>query len=281
MWISDPHQNLHSCVSHPVDWGPYLLWKSPSLILFWFLFLIFSAIFLRKKAAEKSEQKIGTKIGTEIGTPSRGSAVWVCKLIPCVLASGLWFSDKSQRNEQLLETCLCCASVFCIATARLNHIAPWLQWISLSKKNFGNQKNRGKIGTATCFHQNLVQVCCATKLVWSKFGPFGSYYLVQVCFFSKTPIAKKHYKNRGFSPFLGEKNCAQKFWKLLSGPSWRFLRRSQLGPDNNFQLGPDNNFQKCHFFVIFCFEKCAKMPIFIVFFEKQPKNAKKIAKKKR
>ena len=28
---------------------------------------------------------------------------------------------------------------------------------------------------------------------------------------------------------------------------------------------------------MFCFEKCAKMPIFIVFFEKQPKNAKKKA----
>ena len=97
-------------------------------------------------------------------------------------------------------------------------------------------------------------------IIWSKFV------------FSKTPIAKKHYKNRSFSPFfLKTKNCAQKFWKLLSGPSWRFLRRSQLGPDNNFQ--------KCHFFVIFCFEKCAKMPICIVFFEKQPKNAQKNAKK--
>ena len=73
-------------------------------------------------------------------------------------------------------------------------------------------------------------------IIWSKFV------------FSKTPIAKKHYKNRGFSLFCLEKNCAQKFWKLLSGPSWRFLRCSQLGPDNNFQLGPDNNFQKCHFF---------------------------------
>ena len=79
--------------------------------------------------------------------------------------------------------------------------------------------------------------------------------------------------------FFGKKNCAQKCWKLLSGPSWRFLRRSQLGPDNNFQLGPDNNFQKCHFFVIFCFEKCAKMPIFIVFFENNQKIAQKIAKK--
>ena len=68
----------------------------------------------------------------------------VCKLIPCVLASGLWFSDKLQRNEQLLETCLCCVSLFVIAPARLDHIAPWLQWISLSKKNFENQKKSGE-----------------------------------------------------------------------------------------------------------------------------------------
>ena len=80
-------------------------------------------------------------------------------------------------------------------------------------------------------------------IIWSKFV------------FSKTPIAKKHYKNRGFSPFFWKKNCAQKIWKLLSGPSWRFLRRSQLGPDNNFQLGPDNNFQKCHFFCNFLLRK--------------------------
>ena len=35
-------------------------------------------------------------------------------------------------------------------------------------------------------------------IIWSKFV------------FSKTPIAKKHYKNRGFGPFFLEKNCAQK-----------------------------------------------------------------------
>ena len=64
---------------------------------------------------------------------------------------------------------------------------------------------------------------------------------------------------------------------LLSGPSWRFLRRTQLGPDNNNQLGPDNNIQKMSFFfVIFCFEKCAKMPIFIVFL----KNNQKLPPKK-
>ena len=117
------------------------------------------------------------------------------------------------------------------------------------------------------------------------------YYLVQVwpfwkllsgpsLFFLKHRLPKNTIKIGVSALFFWKKNCAQKFWKLLSGPSWRFLRRSQLGPDNNFQLGPDNNFQKCHFFVIFCFEKCAKMPIFIVFFEKQPKNAKKNAQKK-
>ena len=113
-----------------------------------------------------------------------------------------------------------------------------------------------------------------------------SYYLVQVwpfwkllsgtsLFFSKTPIAQNTIKIGVSALFFWKKNCAQTFWKLLSGPRGVFLRRSQLGPENNFQLGPDNNFQKCHFFVIFCFEKCAKMPIVLCFFEKQPKNAKK------
>ena len=117
------------------------------------------------------------------------------------------------------------------------------------------------------------------------------YYLVQVwpfwkllsgpsLFFLKHRLPKNTIKIGVSALFFWKKNCAQKIWKLLSGPSWRFLRCSQLGPDNNFQLGPDNNFQKCHFFVIFCFEKCAKMPIFIVFFEKQPKKCKKKCQKK-
>ena len=87
-----------------------------------------------------------------------------------------------------------------------------------------------------------------------------SSYLVQVWGFGKllsgpslffvlkTPIAKKHYKNRVSAHFCGKKMRA-KNWKLLSGPSWRFLRRTQLGPDNNFQLGPDNNFQKKFIFL--------------------------------
>ena len=122
--------------------------KSLPDFYFWFFFCNFSA----EKQQKKSEQKIGTKIGT----PSRGSAVWVCKLIPCVLASGLWFSDKSQRNEQLPKFCLCCASVFRIAPARLTHISPWLQWISLSKKNF-EIKIGGKSGLQLAFTNNCLK----------------------------------------------------------------------------------------------------------------------------
>ena len=121
-----------------------------------FYFCFFSAIFLRKNSRKNRKKKIGTKIGTVIGKPSRGSAVWICKLTPCVLASGLWLSDKSQQNEQLLETCLCCASEFCRAPAWLNHIAPWLQWISLyQRKFFGNQKIGGKSGLQLAFTNEL------------------------------------------------------------------------------------------------------------------------------
>ena len=170
MWISHPHQNLHSCVSHPVDWSPHLLWQSPSLISVLIFIFDFFCIFCCGKTTEKFR----------IGTPSRGSAVWVCKLIPCVLASGLRFCDKSQRNEQLLEICLCCASLFCRAPAWLDNIASWLQWnLSLLCKpvlqrtcltrwhcvlvamdfpcqtKFWKSRNRGKIGTATCSHQDF------------------------------------------------------------------------------------------------------------------------------
>ena len=36
-----------------------------------------------------------------------------------------------------------------------------------------------------------------------------------------------------------------------------------------------------HFFQLFCFLKCAEIPIFIVFFEHQPKIAQKMAKTKK
>ena len=96
----DLDQNLHLCVSLPVDWGLCLLWESPSLI---FVLIIiadyFSAIFCGK-TAETDWNKIGTKIGTEIGT-IRGSAVLSVNLPPVFLARSLWFSDKLQQTNNI------------------------------------------------------------------------------------------------------------------------------------------------------------------------------------
>ena len=70
-------------------------------------------------------------------------------------------------------------------------------------------------------------------IIWAKFA------------FYKTLFVKKHYKYTGFSTFC-KTNCARKFEVLLSGPSWSFLRCSQLGPDNNTYLAqiitPQNAF---------------------------------------
>ena len=78
--------------------------------------------------------------------------------------------------------------------------------------------------------------------------------------------------------FWGKKSARTKVWKLLSGPSWRFLKRTQLGPDNNFQLRPDNNFQKCTIFCFFFAFKNVPKYLFYSVFENQEnlaKNAKK------
>ena len=132
-------------------------------------------------------------------------------------------------------------------------------WHAHFCQNSGSNKKNRKMdfffggGEPTKKRENLhsgPSLALLEVIIWSKF-----------VFFPKHRLPKNTIKIGVSALFFWKKNCAQKIWKLLSGPSWRFLRRSQLGPDNNFQLGPDNNFQKCHFFVIFCFEKCAKMPI--------------------
>ena len=94
-------------------------------------------------------------------------------------------------------------------------------------------------------------------IIWSKF-----------VFFLKHRLPKNTIKIGVSAFFVFGKIARKNFGSYYLVQVGVFLRRTQLGPDNNFQLGPDNNFQKCHFFVSFCFEKCAKMPIFIVFFEK-------------
>ena len=101
-------------------------------------------------------------------------------------------------------------------------------------------------------------------IIWSKFV------------FYETPIAKeKHYKNSGFSTFVG-KNCARTFLEVIIWSKWVFFKTHQLGPDNNFQLGPDNNFQNRHFFVFFALKNVLKYLFLQCFFENQEKLAKKM-----
>ena len=57
-------------------------------------------------------------------------------------------------------------------------------------------------------------ICCEV-IIWAKFGHFQSYYLGQVCFLKKTLFAKKHYKNRGFSPFFLKKKVCTKISKVI------------------------------------------------------------------
>ena len=78
-------------------------------------------------------------------------------------------------------------------------------------------------------------------IIWAKFA------------FLQNHVCQKHYKNRGFSTFFfWKKNCAREFEVLLSGPSWSFLRCSQLGPDNNTYLAQIVTPQNAFFFN-FCF----------------------------
>ena len=93
-------------------------------------------------------------------------------------------------------------------------------------------------------------------IIWSKFV------------FLKHRLQQNTIKNSGFSTCL--EKCAQNNWKLLSGPSWLFLRRTNLDQiitSNLDQVVLPN-------MSIFCFEQCAEIPIFTVFFNNQEKLAK-------
>ena len=83
-------------------------------------------------------------------------------------------------------------------------------------------------------------------IIWAKFGLLRCYYLGQVCFFTKHCLSKNAIKIGVSALFVLKKNCTRKFEVLLSGPSWSFLRCSQLGPDNNTYLAqiltPQNAF---------------------------------------
>ena len=97
-----------------------------------------------------------------------------------------------------------------------------------------------------CIHI-YIYICCGV-IIWAKFGLLTCYYLGQVAFHQNTVCQTKHYKNR-FSAL---------FWKKLCAQSWGVIIWAKG---------------------IFALKRCAEIPIFIVFFEHQPKLAKKMGKK--
>ena len=54
-------------------------------------------------------------------------------------------------------------------------------------------------------------ICCEVNYYLVQVWPFWKLLSGPSLFFSKTQIAKKHYKNRGFSPFFLEKNARKNF----------------------------------------------------------------------
>ena len=104
-------------------------------------------------------------------------------------------------------------------------------------------------------------------IIWAKFV------------FLQNTVCQKHYKHRGFSTFVFEKNCARKFEVLLSGPSWSFLRCSQLGPNNNTYLAQIITPQNAFFFNFLLLKICWNTYFYSVFWT-STKNWQKRGKKK-
>ena len=86
----------------------------------------------------------------------------------------------------------------------------WFWRVVFQKGGFGGCSPGTKTGTS------LVQVWPFWKLLS---GPSLFFF-----FFSKTPIAKKHYKNRGFSPFFLEKKLRAKILEVIIWSKLAFFK---------------------------------------------------------
>ena len=89
-------------------------------------------------------------------------------------------------------------------------------------------------------------------IIWSKFGLLRGYYLVQVCFFLFSLVCQKHYKI-GVSALFWTKKLRTKISGVTIWSKSAFLKRTQLGPDNNPYLDQIITPQNVFFFVIVCF----------------------------
>ena len=81
----------------------------------------------------------------------------------------------------------------------------WLRAINCKNSAHLWEKNSSKgVSHTQCFWMEASDLSCEV-IIWSKFGGFKCYYLVQV-FFKNTDCQKQQYKNRGFSPCFFWKN---------------------------------------------------------------------------
>ena len=126
------------------------------------------------------------------------------------------------------------------------------------------------------YGHTYIYICCEV-IIWAKFGHFQSYYLGQVCSLKNT-VCKKNYKIGFQHFFFWKKKVCTKISKVIIWAKLAIFMLQQLGPDNNINLAQIITLENGHFFLFFCFWKCAEIPIFTVFFEHQPKFCQKKAK---
>ena len=137
------------------------------------------------------------------------------------------------------------------------------QFLTLEKAKIGPAFN------STIYIYIYVCVCCGF-IIWSKFGLLEELLSGPSLLKQRTLFVKKNTENRGFKTFWFTKSCAQKKEGLLSGPSWPFLEKAKLGPDNNPYLDQIVTLQNG----IFCFQNVLRC-LFWQCFLHQPNVAQK------
>ena len=100
-----------------------------------------------------------------------------------------------------------------------------------------------------------------THTLWSYYlvqiWTFNSYHVVQVCCFL-TVFLKKHCTNRGFGRFLNKKECTRQSLIVIIWSKFAFLKRTQLGADDNPTLDQRLTLKNGHCLPFFVFKSVLK-----------------------
>ena len=102
-------------------------------------------------------------------------------------------------------------------------------------------------------HIYIYMLAGCEVIIWSKFGLLRGYYLVQVCFFKFTACQNTMKYGVSTHLFLKKKLHAN-ISGVIRWSKFAFLKRTQLGPDDNPNLDQINNPSKCILFASLDFE---------------------------